>query len=66
MNTTLRLPSGRKLRTATKRRYVLVYDGVDRGLGPSVEKRSDATNTLRRASFRHTIIIDTETGDVVR
>lgn len=63
-STTILLPSGRKLRSQTQRRFILVYDG-DRH-APSIERRSDDPAKLRKLRFAGTVIIDTVTGAVIQ
>ncbi len=81
MQRTLTLPNGHKLRTATQRRYVAVkvVTGDDESTNAYVLKRSD--NLGKLYPFRHgpvrrdlpgnasystsTVLMDTETGEVV-
>lgn len=65
MKTTLTLRSGRKLRSASMRRYVLVHDDPERD--PYVMRRSDTPATLRkvRRSLTTDYIMDTTTGAVL-
>lgn len=61
MRGTFTTPWG-KLRCGSTRRYVLV---CNYGGAPSIIKRSDNPDTLRRDRTLHRIIIDTSTGETV-
>lgn len=68
MKAVLELPSGRKLRTATKCRYVLVFDHPE--AKPYILHRTDGVKLdhfVRVARFAPArVVIDTETGKVIR
>ena len=67
MTHTLALPSGRKIRSSSQRRFILVMDSMQ--TNPAILKRSDSLPTLRKHRFDKNlfaaVIVDQVSGRVV-